>query len=81
MMTTLTRQEIRRKLEQLEHGDPNYISHCAETYYQCNNREIQEDMIRRVASHCDLIAQHQDPLDSVTKVTVAHFLQSEAQRV
>ena len=75
-MTTLTRTEIRSKLE---HGDPNYIKHCAETYYQCNNREIQEDMLRRVASHADIIGQHQDPLDPETKALVAHFLQSEAE--
>ena len=75
-MTTLTRTEIRTMLE---HGDPNYIRHCAKTYYKANIQEVKEDMIRRVASHCDIIARYEHPLDPNVKTAIAHFLQAETE--
>ena len=75
-MTTLTRSEIRNLLD---HGWEDYLEHCALTYFQCGNREIQDDIIRRYASHCDVLAGHESPLDPETKALVAHYLQSHAE--
>ena len=75
-MTTLTRTEIRTMLE---HGREDYLYKCAWCYWSSNDTAVKEDFIRRYASHCDVIAAHDSPLDPETKALVAHFLQSHAE--